>query len=227
MTYTDNAGSAFGPAPSVSEEWRPIPGYGWRYEVSNLGRVRSWVQTGRWGKRLTSPKELSGRPDRKGYLQVNLALPDRGGKNHPIHRLVGDAFLGPPPQGLVTCHTNGIKTDNRAENLRYDTYAGNEADKLAHGTHQRGERSGNAKLTEAQVVEIFHDLRPQRSIARDYGVRQQYVSRIKRGTAWAHLGLATKGEADFHPLAGQAEKPGGRKAAPNALVSAPQRRSVH
>ena len=209
MTTSDNAGPAYGLAPSASgEEWVLVPGCDWRYEVSNLGRVRSWIQAGRWGKRLVSPKILAGRPDRKGYLQVNIAPAGRNRKNYPIHRLVAEAFLGPRPQGFVTCHINGVKTDNRATNLRYDTYAANEADKILHGTHQRGEQSGNAKITEAEAIAIFFDDRPQRTIAADYRVNQQQISRIKRGESWGHLGLTRRGDSDSDPFAGQAQQPG-------------------
>ena len=53
--------------------------------------------------------------------------------------------------------------------------------------YPRGEMSGNAKLTAKQVLEIYSDPRRQVDIAKDYGVLQGTVSRIKLGRGWAHV----------------------------------------
>jgi hypothetical protein len=65
-------------------------------------------------------------------------------------------FRGPCPPGMEACHNNGDPTDNRLCNLRWDTHANNEADKIRHGTYfirarLKGERNGNSKLTEEEV----------------------------------------------------------------------------
>lgn len=52
------------------EEWRPVEGYEY-YEVSNLGRVRSWINN-KW-KRRNTPKILSLHKLTKGYLGVSLS----------------------------------------------------------------------------------------------------------------------------------------------------------
>ena len=57
------------------------------------------------------------------------------------------------------------------------------------GRNRRGEEMTHAKLTEQQAVAIFHDTRPQKAIARDYGVSRSTVSLIKQGRNWAHLRL--------------------------------------
>jgi hypothetical protein len=105
------------------EEWRPIPGYEEKYEASNLGRIRSR------GTRI-----LKQRLNRGGYAVVELSRPP-GSREHVVHRLVLTAFLGEPPEGYHGCHNNGIKTDNRIENLRWDTPSANALDQVAHGTH--------------------------------------------------------------------------------------------
>ena len=68
---------------------------------------------------------------RSQHLFVNL------GKNnkHYVHHLVAAAFLGPRPDGLEICHSNGDATDNRAANLRWDTRSSNLHDAVAHGAH--------------------------------------------------------------------------------------------
>ena len=45
------------------------------------------------------------------------------------------AFLGEKPAGLEVCHQDGVATDTRLFQLRYDTRAANVADCIRHGTH--------------------------------------------------------------------------------------------
>lgn len=63
---------------------------------------------------------------------VNLA---NGGERKicRVHVLVLEAFVGPRPDGLQGCHWNDIKTDNRLENLRWDTASANMHDKVRNG----------------------------------------------------------------------------------------------
>lgn len=98
----------------INEVWKPIRGYVGLYECSNFGRVRS-VRTQHILKfSFTS----------YGYHQVTLS---KNGvtKTHTVHRLVAEAFI--PNHLNLPCvdHINGVKTDNRVENLRWVSYAGN------------------------------------------------------------------------------------------------------
>jgi hypothetical protein len=56
-----------------------------------------------------------------GYKYVTLYYKGRG-KTRRVHTLVAEAFIGPRPDGMEVCHGNGTPTDNRAENLRWDTH---------------------------------------------------------------------------------------------------------
>jgi lambda repressor-like predicted transcriptional regulator len=75
-------------------------------------------------------------------------------------------------------------------------FLGTQADNVAdmnskgRGVIPRGERNGNAKLTLEQVLAIEADTRLQRVIAKEYGVVQQTVSNIKRGTHWSQRNAA-------------------------------------
>lgn len=106
----------------TAEQWRLIPGFP-GYEVSSLGRV--------WSHRRD--QVMVGSPNTDGYLSVPLR---RNGRTHtkPIHRLVGEAFLGPLPSGLMTRHLDGDQTNNYVGNLRYGTNAENQRDSVLHGT---------------------------------------------------------------------------------------------
>lgn len=169
-----------------TEEWRPIPGYEGLYSVSDLGRVcgeQRQVQ-GKLGSTRTLPRKLlAATSDSSGYLQVRLRK-DGTGKMHKVAHLVAAAFIGPRPTGQEVAHGNGIRTDNRRDNLRYDTREGNQADRLLHGTDHRGERSPRAKLTAEQVVAIRSDSRSNRKLAAVYGVHHSVIWGIRNGRGW-------------------------------------------
>lgn len=113
-------------------EWRPIAGQEGRYEVSDEGQVRSLDRVTRG--RLFRGQVLSPAPNPAGYLTVALLRIDGGSITQRVHRLVAEAFLGPRPAGMHTCHNDGDQKNNAAANLRYDTQSSNELDKVRHGT---------------------------------------------------------------------------------------------
>lgn len=119
----------------MDETWRAVVGLEGKYEVSNLGRVRSLnrkIGDGRRGTRLKRGKMLSQSANVKsGYLYVGLG---QNGKRL-VHRLVLESFVGPCPDGMECCHNDGDRTNNRVDNLRWDTRYGNCQDIRAAGTH--------------------------------------------------------------------------------------------
>lgn len=106
------------------QDWRDAPSLGGNYRVSSDGQIWSRPRKG------TAGGVLSPHLSRKGYLQINLA-----GKTRKVHRLVCEAFHGPPERGQLVRHLNGIKTDNRAENLAWGSASQNMLDCVSHGTH--------------------------------------------------------------------------------------------
>lgn len=135
-----------------NEIWKPITKIKKRnqilkfdgYDVSNFGRVRTYKQ--KYGRVSKSAKEsginrplrkiptiITGRPDTQGYMQLCLSDINKKRYNIRIHVVVAQTFLGFPEQGLIVYHFNDIKTDNRLENLRYDTYKSNILDAQRNG----------------------------------------------------------------------------------------------
>jgi len=75
-----------------------------------------------WSKNVK--RYLSPRENKKGYLKVEL-YKDRIQKTHRIHRLVAEHYIDNPDNKPCVDHWNGIKTDNRVENLRWATHSEN------------------------------------------------------------------------------------------------------
>lgn len=109
--------------------WRPVVGWEGLYEVSSEGQVRSLPRKGRREARMLTP--VTGK---RGYLVVTLSREGRC-RPHPIHRIVAEAFLGPRPDGMEVCHSDGSRLNNSVGNLRYGTSSQNKLDAVTHGTH--------------------------------------------------------------------------------------------
>lgn len=157
-----------------------------KYDVSNMGRVRSWNKRGfklNNPKRTSEPTYLSLSRNNHGYPCVNIVS-----KNYYVHVLVAEHFIGSKPEGMEVCHKNGIRADNRLENLRWDTSESNSEDMMVHQTRQFGEDVPSSKLTANQVNKIRELYATgkyyQKDLASMYGVCQQQVSMIVRHKHW-------------------------------------------
>lgn len=172
----------------AQELWLTAPGFP-DYEVSSLGRVRRSVRPGNW-----KPGVLL-KPYRRtdGYVLIGLYREKRQQITCYLHRLVCEAFHGPPPDlSYEAAHENGVSHDNRASNLAWKKRLANLADKRRHGTHGEGERHGGAKITEPIVHHIF-ELRAKgltlKEIGSMVGVDYTHVSSIVRRESWAHVAI--------------------------------------
>lgn len=162
------------------ENWKKIPDLEDFYEISDLGNIRSIQREGvtLYGKRLYGGKTLKPLIHSTGYPCVNLTKKGYR-KQFFIHRLVLEAFVGKCPKNMEACHLNGVRSDARLVNLRWDTRSNNALDKRKHKTWQGGENNGNAKLTNEQALEIKKSKLSSIKLAKIYGVGQTTILRIK------------------------------------------------
>ena len=151
------------------ERWLPVVGFP-GYEVSDLGRVRSY-------RRSSVPRLLKPSPRQvDGHLQVTL-MADGARHNRKAHQLVLEAFVGPRPYGKVSRHLDGIPHHNELSNLEYATHTANIEDKKWH----KGPDGAWHKLVPSQVAEIRRSLvgRTLSSLANEYGVSIPTIWAIK------------------------------------------------
>lgn len=161
------------------ENWASIDGYEGLYEVSDTGMVRSLKRT------TTSGKVLSQRSGTGGYLSVCLCK-DNHKKSFVVHRLVARAFVTNPENKPEVNHKNGVRTDNRAENLEWVTRSENERHayevlgKSPQAYWKGRPRKFARRFTDEQVFAIRSDERSYSQIAAEYGVSKTAIRDIKR-----------------------------------------------
>lgn len=141
----------------MQEEWRPVVGFEGYYEVSNLGRLRTAKHIVEYsdGRRRHIPggRLISyGKPKPNGYFMKGL-WKDGVKKYETIHRIVATAFIPNPDNLEQINHKNGIKTDNRADNLEWVSRKYN----AIHAVYELGKQTGFApkKLLCVETGEVF------------------------------------------------------------------------
>lgn len=104
----------------MNEQWKAIPGYEGRYEVSDQGRVKSlsFLQRCDRGLRRTRERIVAQQRQNAGYMLVHLHL-DNQRKALLVHRLVAAAFCPGTAPDLDVNHMDGDKSNNSAANLEW------------------------------------------------------------------------------------------------------------
>lgn len=173
---------------SVAEEvWKDIPGeHG--YQISNKGNARTadrYVITKRGVARFLKGQPLNPKNTSHGYRAIGLSK----NRKEYVHRLVMRAFFGEQPAGTTDVnHINGIKTDNRLENLEYCSRQHNNQHARKTGLNNScGENHPSATSTRKQIetaYQLVKDGLTQAEAARIAGVSRRVVSKVVTGKQW-------------------------------------------
>ena len=165
----------------TEEIWKDVQGYEGLYQVSNLGRVKSF--------QLGEGTLLNPSLARKGYLCVELRLSGKR-KRFRIHRLVAMAFIPNIENKPEVNHINGIKTDNRIENLEWVTHLENISHAWNTGLGKAGEDHYQAAFTNEQVLYIRNnpDNLTTSELGRKFEVDSWLISLVQTGKTYKNVG---------------------------------------
>lgn len=149
----------------MNEIWRPIPDFP-GYQVSDLGRVRSYMSGDLLGVRVLKPSRGN-----KARRAIVTLYRDRKPHYRLVARLVCEAFHGAPPSDIhQAAHRNGSVFNDSASNLRWALPIENAEDRDTHGTTARAERHYAAQFTNAEVRAIRATYDMAKKDGRIYGV---------------------------------------------------------
>ena len=163
------------------ETWRDIKGYEGRYQVSNIGRVKSLDRTiakKNGLKQTIRGRILKPKTERKGYLRV--VLNDSGKmKSFFVHRLVCEAFHENPKNKPCVNHIDENKANNVASNLEWCTFKENNN----HGTHNTKIAKTLSKpigqyTRKGELIKIWQSAT---EVERLLGFNQGNISEVARG----------------------------------------------
>lgn len=164
----------------MDEVWKPIPRFN-RYQVSNLGRVKS-------DKTILRSRNMGA-----GYRAVTLY--ENGAHHRYVHRLVAFAFLGDGPDGAEINHKDGDKTNNALSNLEYCTHKQN----IAHAWSAKllpqppvmlGSKHPRASINEKQAATILQLVANgigNAEISRRLNISKWTVESVKYRRCWRHI----------------------------------------
>lgn len=166
---------------------QPIKGYEGKYKIDRNGNVFSLL--GKSEIRKLKPG-LSG----KNYYTVSL-LREGHQRTHTIHRLLAEAFIPNPNSYSQINHINGIKTDNRLENLEWCSPSYNISHSYKYLTRksldkpEHSHKSWKRRLEPEQALEIYKmkGIILQRDLAARFKVSKSCIELIHSGRTWKWL----------------------------------------
>lgn len=172
---------------NIQENWRPVKGYEGIYEISDFGRVKRLPLNVKYSSGIivfTKGGVMKNTLGNHGYLYVTFSKGDKR-KVGLIHRLVCEAFLTNDRNVGYVNHKNGVKIDNRLENLEWCTCSENHlhAFKIGLRTNRdmrKGKHPRAKKIIDNETGVVYDCIT---SAAEDLGVIRRTLSkRITRGS---------------------------------------------
>lgn len=134
-----------------NEIWKDVKGYEGLYQVSNFGRIRSFLKTGHFkDKFLDTPEIRTPGIAHTGYMCIVLV---KDGKRHTydLHRLIAETFIPNPENKRTVNHIDGNKLNNKVDNLEWTTDSENQLH-----AHRNGLKPKNSKAVRCiETGEVF------------------------------------------------------------------------
>lgn len=166
------------------EIWIKIPNFENRYEVSNLGKVRSL--DGRQKGKILKPINKG-----RGYRQICLYKTNTNRKLHRVHRLVAQAFIPNPENKPYINHIDNNPSNNCVSNLEWATPLENYNHSKKQNRNAKGETSGTSKLTDKDVLEIREIYKNQKPtykhLGKMFNVSDTTAFHIVHRFSWKHI----------------------------------------
>lgn len=186
------------------EIWRDVKDYESLYAVSSFGRMKSYdrevLQS--YGVKVILKGKIFKQSKINGYRAAGL-VKDGKRKTVRLHILIAQAFLPNPENKPQVNHKNGIKWDNRVENLEWATPSENgkhayrsglnhvsEYQKIKTSQCTRGSLQQSSVLKEADIP-IIRKMKQSgmtnKKIAENFNVNRETIGYIIRGKTWKHV----------------------------------------
>lgn len=125
---------------------------------------------------------ISHKPNKNGYPHMR-----RNGKRQKIAHYLYEQKYGVIPKNMCGCH----KCDNRLcinpEHLFLGTHQDNMRDKINKGRQRKGTNVNTAKLTENDVLTIFHSKEKTMILTKKYDITRNSIYKIRKGINWKSI----------------------------------------
>ena len=195
--------------------WKDIKGYEGRYQISNLGQVKSLFFTNNKTKKsYYREKILKQQKTRQGYMTIRLSQ-DSMDKTYRVHRLVAEAFIENQKNKKEVNHIDGDKQNNTVDNLEWVTRSENQIHAYKNGFQRQteamrkhsiemGKKYGKINGKKSGRINIMKAIKENKVPVEQYSLEGRYIktwdsmteASLNTGTCKSLISNCTKGKRE-------------------------------